>query len=717
MSSDSVKSSLEHKRQIDPDERSREAAGAGAASGRAGGVSRSMVEDSRLEEGRALHRAGRVEDALAFYDRVLATHPEDPDALHLKGLAIFQRGQSGEALSLLDRAIAARPETAGFHLNRGVMLAAGGRFETALADFAVALDLEQDNVDALFATANAQTALGRLAEARDLLQRAIAINPGHARALANLGNVLRRMGRLDIAIAPLARAAELAPQDAEIAHSYGVTLAEAGRHEQAIGEFRRALQADSTFVSSAVQLFKEMNQRCDWARRDRLVDGLVRLVREGRPEAALIDPQLALYLPLDQRSIASVAVARAAQLRRQTGRAPAPAGGWRKAPAEDGRIAVGYLSPDFRDHPVAHLSARIFTLHDRRRFRVLAYSLGPDDNSPWRREVESAADEFVDLRGVASAEAADRIAADGIDILVDMAGHTLDARPEILALHPASLLVGWLGYCGSMGGLNDYVLADELALPLSLAQGFGEAVVHLPETFMPIDDRWLDVGPPPDRAALGLPEKGMVLAAFSAPAKIEPGIFGAWMRILERFPAAVLWLRERGAGATMNLRKAASAAGIDPRRLVFAPRLDDKAAHLARHRAADLFLDTAIYGAHTTATDALMAGLPVLTCAGQTFQSRVGASLCTAALLADMVTHDLVGYEQQALRLLADPDELADIRARLDRARTGVDGQRGQLFDSTASVRRLERAYTAMWRGHIDGQSPASFAVAGDDTK
>jgi len=676
-----------------------------------------MVEDSRLEEGRALHRAGRVEEALALYDSVLAVRRDDPDALHLKGLAVFQRGQSGEALALLDRAIAARPDTASFHLNRGVMHAAGGQFESALADFAVALDLDPDNADTLFATANAQTALGRLAEARDLLEKSIAINPLHARATANLGNVLRRLGRLDVALGTLARAAELAPQDAEIAHSYGVTLAEAGRHEQAIGEFRRALQADRAFVPSAVQLFKEMNQRCDWSRRDRLVDGLVRLVREGRPEAALVDPQLALYLPLDQRATASVAVARAIQLRRQTGRAPAPAGGWRRAPAEDGRIAIGYLSPDFRDHPVSHLSARIFSLHDRRRFRVLAYSLGPDDGSAWRREVESAADEFVDLRGVPTAEAADRIAGDGIDILVDMAGHTLDARPEILALRPASLLVGWLGYCGSMGGLNDYVLADELALPLALAQGFGEAVVHMPETFMPIDDTWLDVGPAPDRRALGLPEKGIVLAAFSAPAKIEPGIFGTWMRILERFPASVLWLRERGAGATVNLRKAAGAAGIDPRRLIFAPRLDDKAAHLARHRAADLFLDTAIYGAHTTATDALMAGLPVLTCAGQTFQSRVGASLCTAARLADMVARDLVGYEQLALRLLADPDELADVRARLERARTGVGGQRGPLFDSKAAVKRLERAYAAIWRRHVEGQPPASFAVAGDDTK
>ncbi|MBM3560392.1 MAG: tetratricopeptide repeat protein, partial [Alphaproteobacteria bacterium] len=452
--------------------------------------------------------------------------------------------------------------------------------------------------------------------ARDMLQRAIAISPGHARAQANLGNVMRRLGRLDAALGALARAAELAPRDAEIAHSYGVTLAESGRHEQAVGEFRRALQIDRAFVPSAVQLFKEMNQRCDWTRRGPLVEGLVRLVREGRPEAALIDPQLALYLPLDQRATASVAIARAAQLRRQTGRPPAPEGGWQRASAGDGRITVGYLSPDFRDHPVAHLSARIFSLHDRRRFRVLAYSLGPDDGSAWRNEVENAADEFVELRGVATAEAADLIAADGVDILVDLAGHTLDARPEILALRPAALQVGWLGYCGSMGGLNDYVMADELALPLSLAQGFGEAVVHLPETFMPIDDRWLDVAAPPARSTLGLPEKALVLAAFSAPAKIEPGIFGAWMRLLERLPAAVLWLRERGAGAAQNLGKAAAASGIDPARLVFAPRLDDKAAHLSRHRAADLFLDTAVYGAHTTATDALMAGLPVLTMAG-----------------------------------------------------------------------------------------------------
>lgn len=676
-----------------------------------------MAEDTRLEQGRALHRAGRLDEALALYDAVLGERPDAPEALHLKALVVFQRGRTGEAMGLLDRAIVVQPATAGFHLNRGVMLAASGRNDEALGDFATALDLDPDNADVLFAMANAQTALGRLPEARDLLQRAVALNPRHARAQANLGNVLRRMGRLDVALGALARAAELAPQDAEIAHSYGVTLAEAGRHEQAIGEFRRALQNDRAFVPSAVQLFKEMNQRCDWARRDRLVDGLVRLIREGRPEAALIDPQLALYLPLDQRSTASVAVARAAQLRRQTGRPPAPEGGWQRGSGNGGRITVGYLSPDFRDHPVAHLSARIFSLHDRRRFRVLAYSLGPDDGSPWRREVESAADEFVDLRNVATAEAADRIAADDVDILVDLAGHTLDARPEILALRPATLQVGWLGYCGSMGGLNDYVMADELALPLSLAQGFGEAVVHLPETFMPIDDRWLDVGPAPSRVSLGLPEKGAVLAAFSAPAKMEPGIFGAWMRILERFPAAVLWLRERGAGATTNLRKAAAAAGIDPRRLVFAPRLDDKAAHLARHRAADLFLDTAIYGAHTTATDALMAGLPVLTCAGQTFQSRVGASLCTAARLSDMVTRDIVGYEQQALRLLADPEELADVRARLERARTGVGGQRGPLFDSKAAVHRLERAYAAMWRRHTGGQPPVSFAVTGDDAK
>jgi predicted O-linked N-acetylglucosamine transferase (SPINDLY family) len=358
---------------------------------------------------------------------------------------------------------------------------------------------------------------------------------------------------------------------------------------------------------------------------------------------------------------------------------------------------------------VAQLTAPLFELHDRSRFEVIGVSCGVDDGSALRRRVAAAFDRFLDVHGEDDASAAARIAAHGVHLLVDLSGHTRDARPGILARRPAPVLVSYLGYPGSLGGLADYILADHFVVPAAAEEHYAERVIHLPDSYFIHDGgRNLDA-PAPTRVQCGLPPRGFVYCCFNRPFKITPDVFAVWMRLLERVPSSVLWLAEGSAVAAANLRQEARSRGVDPSRLVFAPRVAGLGDHLARHRVADLFLDTLPYNAHTTACDALAAGLPVLTCAGRSFASRVGASLLHAAGLPELVTSSLEAYESLALELAQEPVRLLELRERLARHRW-----QAPLFDTDRRRRQLEAAYTEMWRKWEAGEAPQGFALGAE---
>ena len=358
-------------------------------------------------------------------------------------------------------------------------------------------------------------------------------------------------------------------------------------------------------------------------------------------------------------------------------------------------MRIGYLSSDFHDHATAYLIAELIERHDRDRFEIHGYSYGADPGGDMRARLVSAFDRFSDIDALSHRDAAARIRADDIDILVDLKGHTYRARPKILAFRPAPVQVNYLGFPGTMGApFIDYIVADNFIVPRDRQMLFAEKLAYLPDCYQPNDTR-REIAAAPSRAECGLPAQGFVFCGFNNSFKITPAFFAIWMRLLQQVPGSVLWLLESNALVRRNLSAAAFAADVDPARLVFAPILKHRD-HLARHRHADLFLDTLPCNAHTTASDALWAGLPVLTCAGETFAGRVAGSIVRAVGLAELVASSPRDYEALALALARDPARLDDIRSRLDAGRASL-----PLFDMAKHTRDLEALYTRMdenWR-------------------
>ena len=368
------------------------------------------------------------------------------------------------------------------------------------------------------------------------------------------------------------------------------------------------------------------------------------------------------------------------------------------------RLTVGYLSADFHSHATAYLAAELFELHDRARFEIVAYSVGPNDGSPIRRRLEAGFDRFHHLAGQPPAVIAEQITADGIDILVDLKGWTRDARPDVLALRPAPIQVAYLGYPGTMGvDFIDYVIADPVVLPMESQPFYAERIVHLPDCYQ-VNDRNRPRPPAPARAALGLPEDGPVLACFNAAYKITPQVFAVWMRLLEAKPDAVLWLLADEPAVEAALRRATAGHGIDPDRLIFAPH-QPLEAHLARYAAADLFLDTLPYNAHTTGSDALWMGCPLVTCRGDSFAARVGASLLRSVGMSQLIAENLEQYHDIALALVRG-DGLKCLRSQLEASRDSA-----KLFDTPRFTQGLEAAFETMWRRHCAAEAPIAFAV------
>jgi predicted O-linked N-acetylglucosamine transferase (SPINDLY family) len=370
------------------------------------------------------------------------------------------------------------------------------------------------------------------------------------------------------------------------------------------------------------------------------------------------------------------------------------------------RIRLAYVSAHFRNHPMGHLMAALFEQHDRNRFETIAVSLGPNDRSAMRSRLEGAFEKFIEVERQSDHEVARMMREMEVDIAVDRTGFTTGARPGIFALRAAPIQVNYLAYPGTMGAdFIDYLIADDTVLPREKRPSYAEKVVYLPDSYLVNDSGRRISEDMPTRSEAGLPDRGFVFCSFNNHYKITPRVFDAWMSLLRQVDGSVLWLLDGTATMRRNLWREAGAREIDPQRLIFAPRITPED-HLARHRLADLFLDTLPCNAHTTASDALWAGLPVLTCAGTTFAGRVAASLLQAIGLPGLITGSLGEYESLALRLATEPPALKEIRQQLARNRAIR-----PLFDTDRFRRHIEGAYVEMWERHQRGESPASFAV------
>ena len=623
-----------------------------------------LTLEAALALARDLAQSGDFANAAGLCARILHAIPDQPQALHLLGIAAFQQGHRDEALELLRRAVGSDPHFAQASNDLGNLLAQAGMLTEAAASY----------------------------------RQAIANSPDFAEAHNNLGNLLQMTGALEEASACYRTAVELRPGYAEAFRNFASALRRLGRLEEAVTALRAALAIQPDFAAAIALLAHLLKELCDWSQLDDLTAELIQIVETG---SAAVNPFVFLSLDTTPRQQLLCAQRWAAEHLVVGAKRAAPSRGF-------GRITIGYLSADFQEHATAHLTAELFRLHDRTRFRVIGFSYGRDDGSAARRELRETFDQFEDLLDRSHAESASRIEACGVDLLVDLKGYTTDARPEILALRPAPVQVSYLGYPGTMGSAAvDYIVADPVVIPAAEQPYFTERLVHLPDCYQ-VNDRRRPIAPhAPDRSACGLPDGAFVFCCFSSAYKITAPMFDIWMRLLAGVPRSVLWLLEPNATAMASLRRAAEKrlAG-SAARLVFAPSLPNPE-HLARFALADLFLDTLPYNAHTLASDSLWGGCPVITCAGRAFAGRVAESLLRAVGLPELVTHSLADYEALALQLAHHADRLRAIRGKLAANRLTT-----PLFDSRRFTRHLESAFETMWRIYRAGESPRPFAIA-----
>jgi protein O-GlcNAc transferase len=507
----------------------------------------------------------------------------------------------------------------------------------------------------------------------------------------------------------LRQALALDPQELGALITLGQVESNAKRFEAAVAHLEAAVSVAPDHSVALVALLKLYQRLCRWADFDRLVprlDALEAAYDEAQPDE--LEPPLFHITRIDDghRNLLNARRASAC-IERRMGASGAATPLFTPRHSRGERLRIGYLSRDYRDHPVGHLIRGLFAAHDRADFEIHAYSYGSDDASSYRRTAEEDSDRFVDIAQLSHREAARRIHDDGIDILVDLAGHTNLNRLEICALRPAPLQATYLGFPGGSGaGFFDYLIGDPIVTPPAESERFREALAVLPHAYQINDREQAIAAEPASRVAAGLPEAGFVFACFNQPFKFDAEVFACWMRLLGRVPGSVLWLfDETGGLLAAQLREAAAQAGIAPERLVFAPRLA-KPQHLSRLAHADLMLDTRLYNGHTTTSDALFAGRPVVTMIGRHFASRVSASLLGAVGLAELVAETSQAYEELAAALALDPAALAGLRARLVQNRLTA-----PLFNTALTTRHLEAAYRAMWETHAAGKAPRQIIV------
>ena len=643
-----------------------------------------------------LHQEGRLEDADRLYRQALARNPGDANALHLLGVLQAQRSDLAAADDLIGRSIAIEPGNPIAHYNRGNVLRELKRLDEALASFDQALALMPGHIEAWSNRGTVLEELGRPAEALVSFDRALALSPHHIAALFNRANALRQLKRHHEAIASYDRVLALNPDHAEAHNGRGALFQELRRFPEALAAYDQAYHLDPNLDYVQGRRLHVKMAMCDWSNLDAEWARLdARAAESGRASEPFE------FLCLSSSAEAQLRCARAFADDRYPVR-----GVWHSALGPHRKIRVGYVSGEYREQATAYLTAGLFECHDRERFELSAIATGPNDLSPMRTRLERAFDRFHDVSSETDGRIADLIRAEEIDILVNLNGYFGRERTAIFALRPSPIQVNYLGFPGTMGvPFMDYILADRIVLPEDQQPYFAEKVAYLPYTYQPNDWKRSQPGASASRKGCGLPETGIVFCCFNNTHKITPDLFDVWMRLLKGTPGSVLWVMEANQAVPDNLKREARQRGVAPERIVCAPVLK-LADHLSRVRLADLFLDTLPHNAHTTASDSLWCGVPVITCMGTTFAGRVAASLLNAVSLGELVTHSLAEYEALALRLANDPERLQALKARLAANRDSA-----ALFDTPGYTRLLEAAYSAMWERHVRGEPPVSFAV------
>lgn len=721
-----------------------------------------------INQSLALRALQRPSAALAAVDEALAIDPEAPAALLNRAAILLDLARPEEALEMLDRLLARRPQQHKARSNRTLALLQLGRYSEALAEIQTLQAAGQPVAGMVLVAAEALLRQERAAQALKWIEQGLSWHPDQPELLRGQIAVLLAQERYRAALAAAERLAAAAGPDRAAERLAAAAAFNAnGRFQEALAlleafpptardcwefhakrgealagldrfdEARESLNAADRLDSRAFRAnyhdgpfqlrpadsmpppvtpelirinyeFRRL-EHADWQDYDRRIAAIRQWTEAGlaHGEASPLLPFRALFLPLSDDLRLSIARSEAARLERSVAASKGAITASVRPPVEAGaRLKIGYVSADFREHPTAHLMRGLFRCHDRARFEIYGYALRGDDGSAYYRQIREDCERFSDVSRLDNDGVARRIREDGIHVLVDLMSYTNHARPELFALRPAPVQAAWLGFPGSSGAAYlDYLLVDQVVLPTEQTRFCTEQPVWLPESYQ-VNDRWQEIAETGARRAdHGLPETGFVFCCFNQIQKIEPVMFDLWMRLLDHVAGSVLWLYTESEEARDRLRVNAAACGIIPERLIFAGRLP-KARHLERHRLADLFLDTRIYNAHTTASDALWAGLPVLTCLGDSFPARVAASVLHAVGLPELIAHSLAAYEELAMVLATHPDRLASLRNQLQRNRLQT-----SLFDTERFARHLESAYQLMWERCDRGLSPAPLQV------
>jgi protein O-GlcNAc transferase len=618
---------------------------------------------SAFAQAAALHQAGRLAEAEQIYRQILKAQPRHFESQFLLGVIYGQRGSHADAVRQFDVAVKLNPNSASAHNSRGVALGKLKRATEALASFDRAIALQPDGAEAHSNRANALRELDRPEEALASSNRAIALRPDSAEALNNRANVLLRLKR----------------------------------YEEAVGDLERTLRLSPDFPYAKGMLLHTKMQLCDWRAFDAEVEAVKTDVRAGKP----VSPPFALLA--ESGAAHDQLLGAQAWVREKCPPAPAPL--YKGERYRHDRIRVAYVSADFGEHPTSYLLGGLIEEHDRSRFKVVGVSLGAAAPSAMRSRLTAAFDQFLDAGRKDDGEAAGLLRNLEVDVAVDLMGFTHESRPGIFALRPAPVQVNYLGFPATMGApYIDYIIADRCVISSESAGRYSEKIAWLPDSFQANDARRSMSETLPRRADAGLPETGFVFCAFSNSYKITPTMFDVWMRLLRSVDGSVLWLLG-SATVEQNLRREAEARGVAGERLIFAARVG-YSDYLRRYQLAGLFLDTAPFNAGATASDALWAGLPLITYSAEAFAGRMAASLLQAVGVPQLATSSLEDYERRALELAQDRAAIAALKAKLAQNHATC-----ALFDGGRFRRHLEAAYQTMWERHQAGEPPATFAV------
>ena len=657
--------------------------------------------------GNAFQRQSRFNEAISCYQKAVQLKPSYARAYNNMGNAFQHQSRFNEAISCYQKALQLKPDLAAAYNNMGNTLKGQGKSDEAIASYRKAIQLEPYYAEPYNNMGTAFENQGKSDEATASYRKAIQLEPHYAEPYNNMGNVFQRQGNLNEALSCYMKALQLKPDLAEAYYNMANVFKNQGNSGEAVTYYQKALAINPDYAEVYCQLVDQLQQTCAWNRLEdltaKLDDMTTKALDEG--EKAPEQPFLSLTRHADLQRNFSVAKSWSSDISRLASNMKIHFSFDDRSSAK-GKITVGYLSSNFYDHPTAHLMLGLFGLHNRNEFEIFCYSYGKDDRSYYRERIRRDCDKFVDLRNFGHADAAKSIYDDGVDILVDLMGHTRDNRLEACALRAAPIQVRYLDFPGTSGAdFFDYLITDRIVSPEDHASYYSENFVYLPHCYLVNDHTQAISNKETKRADFGLPEGSFVFCSFNAPYKIERLMFDIWMRILRQIPEGVLWLWRKNRVAEKNLRHEAEARGVNPDRLVFAKHLP-RDEHLARLRHADLALDTRIVNGHTTTTDALWTGVPVITLEGTHFISRVSASLLTAIGLSELITHNIEDYETLAVQLARNPGELRAVKQKLEKNRLTE-----PLFNTPQFVKNLEKAYKEMWRIFLARKKPRQINI------